>query len=317
MKRIIQIAKELNVGVSTILEYLERLGHPSENQNSKIDNELEKLIIQLNAGELMIENTSSKNEVSSTQELPNEFLTNNPFEIEQQEILSDINFFDNRESQIREYEGFEVKTIFTDFEAFSICAGLENRHAKYIARKFFNNKMIGAHEFIEAHQIASSALEKYGSDLISFMISLPPLPFKAVDATQIFSELDKRKKTHDFPILRITFRNEKNQIEKLQVAYYAEKGEDGRNRNDNVLLVKNRTTGKKLMKVSRNGVILPERNAKKIVPVLQAFIRFSKETKKTIINYGLETGECSICGRELTDPDSIRRGIGPICVKNI
>lgn len=31
------------------------------------------------------------------------------------------------------------------------------------------------------------------------------------------------------------------------------------------------------------------------------------------VAYGRATGECSCCGRELTDPISIRNGIGPIC----
>lgn len=31
------------------------------------------------------------------------------------------------------------------------------------------------------------------------------------------------------------------------------------------------------------------------------------------VRYGKETGECSCCGRELTDPNSIAAGIGPIC----
>jgi hypothetical protein len=31
------------------------------------------------------------------------------------------------------------------------------------------------------------------------------------------------------------------------------------------------------------------------------------------IRYGKVSGECSCCGRELTDPRSIERGIGPIC----
>jgi hypothetical protein len=33
------------------------------------------------------------------------------------------------------------------------------------------------------------------------------------------------------------------------------------------------------------------------------------------VAYGRRTGSCSICGRELTDPVSIERGIGPICVE--
>lgn len=31
--------------------------------------------------------------------------------------------------------------------------------------------------------------------------------------------------------------------------------------------------------------------------------------------YGHETGSCSVCGRELSDPLSIQMGIGPICAK--
>lgn len=33
------------------------------------------------------------------------------------------------------------------------------------------------------------------------------------------------------------------------------------------------------------------------------------------IRYGKVSGECSCCGRELTDPRSIERGIGPICAE--
>ena len=52
--------------------------------------------------------------------------------------------------------------------------------------------------------------------------------------------------------------------------------------------------------------------------------RFSDTVRETImgaasdpisaaIRYGKVSGECSCCGRELTDPRSIERGIGPIC----
>lgn len=32
---------------------------------------------------------------------------------------------------------------------------------------------------------------------------------------------------------------------------------------------------------------------------------------------GIETGTCAICGLELTDPESIARGIGPICAERL
>lgn len=37
------------------------------------------------------------------------------------------------------------------------------------------------------------------------------------------------------------------------------------------------------------------------------------DPEKAAVAYGVMTGACSCCGRELTDPDSVARGIGPIC----
>jgi hypothetical protein len=315
MKRILQIAKDLNVGVSTIIAYCDKLGQSLDSPNSRIDQELESYIIALHEGKIKLPETEESTEfqVLRTHELPDEFSYDNPFLLEQQQIISENNRFLNREEGLLKSEGSELKTVFSDFEAYSICNGLDDRHAKHMAREFFKKKQQTDEEVFEAHTIAMSALQKYGGETLSFIISLPPLPFKAVNPTQIFSELDKRRKKQDFPILRITFNNDKNQIEKLQISYFAEKYENGRRRNDNVLTIKNRTTGQSLMRVSRSGIVLPEKNAKNVIPVLQVFIRFSQNTRQALLNYGLETGECSICGRELTDSESIRIGIGPVC----
>ncbi|GEM_PF-2334967 len=319
MKRLTQIAKEQNIGVNTLIDYCERLGHSRATPHSKIDPQLESQIIALHKGKIEVPEKFKNEEfqVSNTSELPNDFSLANPFEIEQQEIITEGDRFSKRQKRTLTFEESNVETVFSDFEAYSICMGLDNGHAKHLARNYFKtNKQIESEQF-EAHSIAMSALDKYGGKTLTFIISLPPLPFKAVNATQIFSELDKRRKKQDFPILRISFKNSKNQTEKIQISYYAEKLDKGRKRNDNVLAIKNRSTGKQLMRVSRSGIVIPEGNAKQIVPVLQLFIRFSKDTKQTIINYGLETGECSICGRELTDSESIRIGIGPVCRQDI
>jgi hypothetical protein len=34
------------------------------------------------------------------------------------------------------------------------------------------------------------------------------------------------------------------------------------------------------------------------------------------VAYGRETGSCSCCGRELSDPISVERGVGPVCLAN-
>lgn len=37
------------------------------------------------------------------------------------------------------------------------------------------------------------------------------------------------------------------------------------------------------------------------------------DPKAASMRYGQELGRCGVCGRTLTDPDSISKGIGPVC----
>jgi hypothetical protein len=46
-----------------------------------------------------------------------------------------------------------------------------------------------------------------------------------------------------------------------------------------------------------------------------AIVEVCKDPKKAAEIYGQETGRCSCCGRELTDPVSIANNIGPICAE--
>lgn len=47
--------------------------------------------------------------------------------------------------------------------------------------------------------------------------------------------------------------------------------------------------------------------------VKEVILQASNDPLTAAIRYGKVSGECSCCGRELTDPESINRGIGPIC----
>ena len=42
----------------------------------------------------------------------------------------------------------------------------------------------------------------------------------------------------------------------------------------------------------------------------------SSDPKQAAIAYGMKFGACSVCGRALTDSESIARGIGPVCSEN-
>ena len=42
----------------------------------------------------------------------------------------------------------------------------------------------------------------------------------------------------------------------------------------------------------------------------------ASDPKQAAVAYGMKFGSCSVCGRQLTDSDSVARGIGPICSDN-
>ena len=45
----------------------------------------------------------------------------------------------------------------------------------------------------------------------------------------------------------------------------------------------------------------------------QEVLRAAQDPEAAAMAYGTMTGSCSCCGRELTNPESVGRGIGPIC----
>lgn len=50
--------------------------------------------------------------------------------------------------------------------------------------------------------------------------------------------------------------------------------------------------------------------------VKQAIVKVMADPLTEAIAYGKQTGNCAICGRFLENPESVARGIGPICAGN-
>ncbi len=51
--------------------------------------------------------------------------------------------------------------------------------------------------------------------------------------------------------------------------------------------------------------------------IKDALDAFEADPVRAITEHGLRTGHCGCCGRELTDQESIARGIGPICAEKL
>lgn len=62
------------------------------------------------------------------------------------------------------------------------------------------------------------------------------------------------------------------------------------------------------------GKIAPNGEYNGSTNVVEALEKAEVDPKGAAVEYGRQTGSCSCCGRELSDPVSIFGGIGPICL---
>ncbi|MET3732790.1 DUF6011 domain-containing protein [Moheibacter stercoris] len=241
------------------------------------------------------------------------FSQKNIFNNEANNIIEKINkpdFIENQMERSFKNNNEEIKSKLTDFQVFSICGGVEESYLRKLSKKFFTDpNSISQKEIFEAHQAINNLIIEQGMEVVKFIMTLPPLPFGAMNADRIFSEFEKRRNLNDFPTLRLSLGKGKA---KLIVSFFTKKGKI----DNSVLEVKDKETKKVIMMIDRTGKVLPSEDAKNIIPTLLLFKEINKdenELEKLILNYGLETGECGVCGRALTNPASLQRGIGPVC----
>ena len=65
---------------------------------------------------------------------------------------------------------------------------------------------------------------------------------------------------------------------------------------------------------SYNGSRLPEKHKRIIWDVMRSL---EEDFYKEVTKWGRDTGICGVCGAPLTDPESVARGIGPVCATKI
>jgi hypothetical protein len=71
-----------------------------------------------------------------------------------------------------------------------------------------------------------------------------------------------------------------------------------------------RWAGRTFLKAQASDELWPIRDKARIRVVLEAILH---DPTKAMIDYGRQIGHCAICGRTLTNEESIAAGIGPIC----
>ncbi|GAA4020235.1 hypothetical protein GCM10022408_37700 [Hymenobacter fastidiosus] len=214
------------------------------------------------------------------------------------------------------YSGRSIHTRFTDQQAVNICGKMADAYARNIAIKYQElaiHVQGGIYRY-QLHYFANKAFSFYGGPFLTFLANLRPLQFhntsalalKRFVATSGFSD-----RIIDFPTL--TFHTVGGDA--FTMAFHlVEDGVEARRKP--VQIFRNQVRVGSIdyqgMAFDAMGKILARTAA--VRPVLLVFCDYLKCSVNPAFFSGVETGHCFICGRPLTDPRSLRYGIGPTCL---
>jgi len=86
-----------------------------------------------------------------------------------------------------------------------------------------------------------------------------------------------------------------------------------RKNGDSLCWIKVEGVEKVVGKIERGVLTLWQRPMVDLGDLTTKLLAIDQDPERAAVLYGKASGNCSICGRDLTDPESIERGIGPIC----
>jgi hypothetical protein len=161
------------------------------------------------------------------------------------------------------------------------------------------------------------ALNKYGHLTEKQMATVQRLTVQSAER-QAQYQAERQAKAETAPevsveAIEVAFNNAKQSGVKhpklrLESFVFSPASESGKNAG--AIYVKSKGDGVYLGKVM-GGRLFTSRDCTS--EAAQRITAVASDPKQAAIAYGMEFGSCSVCGRQLTDSDSVARGIGPIC----
>lgn len=229
--------------------------------------------------------------------------------------VQERDIFSGRPVKVHQNNGFDFKSIFSDLEAFSLCGGLKSGVARALSKRFFNKAPISSQDLFDAHAFGMTALEQYGSDFVSMCLTLPPLPYNDFKITKAFQLLGKLKKGDPSVSFLLPNNAGYDGYEEHCIEFGLK--EVSHSLDKETIYIKKRETGEVVAVLRSDGTITPAKNHNFYRSQMLLFISFLDDPSEALLSFGVKTGNCAICGRELSTPESAIRGIGPICAKNL
>lgn len=208
-----------------------------------------------------------------------------------------------------EYPGLPViYSYFQDIQARLICSRMCSSFARSIAGQHSRSSAEDDKDILvyQLHAMSNKALQVFGGKILTLIYELPPLRFAQKTALEVTTY---KKVRPDFPL--ISFSSEKQG--QVNIAFFTKLHRDQKTLRPHVILFRHETY-QTIGSIDELGHIRLQLEAFR--PRLSLFIDQINE-KKFKIYSGVQTGICDICKRPLSEPLSLRIGIGPVCAKKI
>jgi hypothetical protein len=184
------------------------------------------------------------------------------------------------------------RSELSDAEVLQSLRGSRSSFAQDLARKF--NKL-SASQYAWAHKIAVDSIKQQQN--VDVVDNTQPSQFEALfNAFEAAKAKGAKRLTLRFEGINV---KPNRDLTALWVTSQTEKEEGNYG-----------LQPKYLGKVTRSAL-----DSRLSDDVKEVILSASNDPLTAAIRYGKVSGECSCCGRELTDPQSISQGIGPICAR--
>ena len=179
--------------------------------------------------------------------------------------------------------------------------------------------MVSSAPRFEFAQAMLDALNKYGHLTEKQMATVQRLTVQSAER-QAQYQVERQAKAETAPELsveaiEVAFKTAKDagiKFPKLRLDDFVFSPASEKSANFGAVYIKSKGDGVYLGKVM-GGKLFTSRDC--TTEAKERIVAVATDPKQAAIAYGQKFGSCAVCGRELTDGDSISRGIGPICAE--
>jgi hypothetical protein len=316
--RVSVLCKTYNVSDETLLEFLESKGYYYLNLNSLLDEnavaliqsqfQRDKVVRDKVRGNTTVKFTNSKipEAVKASDSAKNDRSKSKQNEVQtfREPVLHlTTNLFRNQKSLISYKKMEPIKSNFKDDEAINICSKMSSSFTRNLCKQLNNSKVNRQLILYQIHHIANSALKVFGGKILTFIHGLRNLNFKNKTADEIKTY---SKVVPDFPIISFDTGSSS-----FKISFFVKQVSKNKLQPDIRLFASK--TFEEVGAIDEEGYVLTRLN--KFKPQLTLFFQAAKNNNFKIYS-GVESGNCDICGRELSHPLSLRVGVGPVCARN-